>query len=193
MGFPITDGSVRTKNNFIVMTGGPGSGKTTLLKRLSGMGYRYVEESGRRIIRERKGLGLPARPEPEEFARQMFRLDSNNYLGNMQSEDILFFDRSFMDSAWLLAGTDSFSEKIREAIRLNRFCRHVFMIPPWQDIYCNDNERDQTYAESVAVYEGLYKWYELNGYTLVLVPRVSVDERIQFILQEVRWGFGSSC
>jgi hypothetical protein len=39
-----------------------------------------------------------------------------------------------------------------------RFHRPVFVLPPWEAIYTNDAERDQTYAEAVVVYEKLLRW-----------------------------------
>lgn len=65
------------------------------------------------------------------------------------------------------------------------FHRPVFILPPWEAIYANDAERDQTYAEAVAVYEKILRWYGLCGYDLHEVPRLPVTERAKHVLRVV--------
>ncbi|WP_201496038.1 AAA family ATPase, partial [Rubrivivax sp. A210] len=55
----------------IVITGGPGAGKTTLLAELATRGYETVSESAREVITERLARGLPPRPDPATFAREI--------------------------------------------------------------------------------------------------------------------------
>jgi len=176
-----------TKNNFIVISGGPGGGKTSLLESLSKNGYKYIRESGRVIIRERIRKGLSPRPSPEEFARQMFQMDYENFINHADILDILFFDRSFLDSAFLIhqSGGKFFNE-IRDSLITNRFYTKVFMTPPWKEIYTVDSERDQTFDESVEIYEKLSHWYLTNGYELVTVPRLPVEMRVKMILDEIK-------
>jgi predicted ATPase len=175
------------KNNFIVISGGPGGGKTSLLESLSKNGYNYIRESGRTIIRERLRKGLSPRPAPEEFARQMFQMDYENFINHTDIPDILFFDRSFLDSAFLVHQSDKiFFDKIRHSLITSRFYTKVFMTPPWQEIYTVDSERDQTFDESVEIYEKLSHWYLTNGYDLVTVPRLPVEMRVKMILDEIK-------
>jgi predicted ATPase len=176
-----------TKNNFIIISGGPGGGKTTLLEALSKNGYNYIRESGRIIIRERKRKGLSPRPDPQEFARQMFRMDYENFINHADIPEILFFDRSFLDSAFLIHQSDEiFFDKIRDCLITSRFYTKVFMTPPWKEIYTVDSERDQTFDESVEIYEKLSHWYLTNGYEPVVVPRQPVEMRVRMILDEIK-------
>lgn len=174
------------KNNFIIVTGGPGGGKSTLLKALHGKGFNYVDESARCIIKERLAKGLALRPAPEEFARQIFDMDVEQYHKNTGNTGLLFFDRSFLDSAAMLheAGGAHFDE-IKEFVRAHRFFSKVYFTPPWQQIYTNDSERDQTFDDAVNVYKRLYNWYMLNGYTPVILPKISVERRVEFMLHEI--------
>ena len=48
-----------------------------------------------------------------------------------------------------------------------------------------DSERDQTFEESVAVFEGMKRWYGRWGYETVEVPRASVEVRVSFILEAI--------
>ena len=169
-----------------MITGGPGSGKTTLLEALSHNGFAYVSETGRHIIKERKRQGLSARPDPGTFARQMFQMDYDNFMAHLSRDELYFFDRSFFDSAFLIQQTDKIHfEKIRDILITNRFNRKVFFIPPWKEIYKTDSERDQTFEESISIYEMLYDWYLLSGYIPIVIPRLSVEKRIEFILNEI--------
>ncbi len=54
-----------TKHNFYVITGGPGGGKTCLLESLASMGYNYIHDTARQIIKERLAKGLTPRPDPK--------------------------------------------------------------------------------------------------------------------------------
>jgi predicted ATPase len=175
------------KNNFIVISGGPGGGKTSLLEALSKNGIGYIRESGRAIIRERIRTGLSPRPAPEAFARQMFQMDYENFINHTDISDILFFDRSFLDSAFLIHQSDGkFFDKIQDILISSRFYIKVFMTPPWKEIYTVDSERDQTFDESVEIYEKLSHWYLANGYELVTVPRLPVEMRVKMILDEIK-------
>jgi len=61
----------------------------------------------------------------------------------------------------------------------------VFLLPPWEDIYGTDSERDQTFEESIEVFEGMKSWYSQWGYKTLEVPRGTIDERGSFILQRL--------
>jgi predicted ATPase len=179
------------KNNFFIITGGPGGGKSSLLEKLSGQGYKHIAETGRQIIKERLHQGLSPRPEPIEFARQMFDKDMENFKINMAYTPLLFFDRSFLDSALLLSMADqNYFNGIREEMETHRCNRKVFITPPWKEIYRNDTERDQTYEEAIAVYNRLYAWYERNGYDLTIIPEDSIESRVNFVLSEVHKQYG---
>jgi predicted ATPase len=171
------------KKNFIVITGGPGGGKTTILDALREKGYDYLEESGRQIIRERKKMGLPPRPDPASFARQMFQMGMEKFIKNKEKPDVLFYDRSFLDSAMLIRKNDEiYFKKIIGIIDTHRFNNKIFMAPPWREIYTSDSERDQGFEEAVETYENLHVWYKLQGYEPLIIPIASVAKRVDFIL-----------
>jgi predicted ATPase len=54
------------------------------------------------------------------------------------------------------------------------------------DIYHTDAERDQSFAHAVAVDEQVRTWYTQWHYTIVEVPRRSVDERADFIQNTIQ-------
>jgi predicted ATPase len=169
-----------TKHNFYVITGGPGGGKTSLLECLASKGYPYVPETAREIIKERLSQGLSPRPDPRSFAEQIFNKDWMNFLSN--SASILFFDRSFMDSACLLFDADAEAyKKIRDTHVSSRYNNTVFITPPWREIYHNDTERDQSFDEAIRVYQRLENWYRMHGYDIAVLPKDTVENRAAFV------------
>jgi predicted ATPase len=63
-----------------------------------------------------------------------------------------------------------------------RYRRRVFVAPPWPEIYVNDAERKQDFAEAIRSYERVVDAYESCGYELVTLPKSTVDERVDFVL-----------
>jgi predicted ATPase len=175
------------KNNFFIITGGPGGGKTSVLQCLLSQGFNYIEETARQIIKERLLNRLSPRPEPKVFSTEMFTKDFDNYISNAIHSSTLFFDRSFVDSALLLFQSDEkIYDRINEILKANRYNKKVFIVPPWEEIYCQDNERDQTFEQAVTVYDQLYHWYKANDYDLVILPKDTIENRAKFIMTEIQ-------
>ena len=61
----------------------------------------------------------------------------------------------------------------------------VFVAPPWPAIFAQDAERKQTPDEAEWTYRALVGTYADYGYELVELPRVSVAERVEFVLKQV--------
>ena len=175
-----------TKNNFYVITGGPGGGKTSLLESLASKGYNYIPETARQIIKKRLSTGLTPRPDAKTFAREIFDHDIKNFISNSDLSSLLFFDRSFMDSASMLFDSDVDSyDKIRNTHLTNRYNNKVFITPPWQEIYRSDAERDQSFEQSIEVYQRLENWYREHGYDIVILPKDAIENRVKFILDQI--------
>lgn len=173
-------------NNYrFLFTGGPGVGKSTVLEALASMGYRVVPEAARQVIRRRLAQGWSPRPAPMAFAKQIFEQDKNQF-EMVDDEAVAFFDRGLVDAIGMLvhAGAISRLEGQRLAHRF-RYANSVFLFPPWEDIYTNDSERDQTFEEAVQVYQSCAQWHTTFGYSLIEVPKGTVSERVAFVLKRV--------
>jgi predicted ATPase len=168
----------------VILTGGPGAGKTTLLAELAAMGYTTVEESARAIIAERLVAGASRRPSLSTFAREILHRDIEKYLGHPRTSDWVFFDRGVIDALGLLQEVSPLPARELEAM-LSTYAFHpaVFILPPWEAIYANDAERDQSFAEAVNVHARLVRWYRSCGYVLHEVPRVPVPQRAKHVLR----------
>lgn len=170
----------------VAVTGGPGAGKTSLLEALKRRGYAVVSEVARAIIADRKANGLSARAAPIEFARAIVERDIDQYTSIRSGHVLVFFDRSLLDSLGMLAALGQLSDADRRRY-LEQYPYHAtaFILPPWREIYRTDLERDQTYEEAVRVYQSLRAWYIRCGYNVIDVPKRSIDERCQFVLESL--------
>src|SRR3954447_14370305 len=93
----------------VAVTGGPGVGKTSLLEGLRRRGYTIIPEVARAIIADRKARGLSPRPPLSEFAKTMLERDVAQYESTRLGNEIIFFDRSLLDSLGMLAQLDQLS------------------------------------------------------------------------------------
>jgi len=175
-------------NNFFVITGATGSGKTALIQELKKRGYRCVEEIARHIIQEQIKTGGDAVPwkNIQHFKELMLERFIQTY-AQEDSQEITFFDRDVLDLVAYdrLTRTKS-SQKLLTAVQNFSYNNRVFLIPPWKEIYHTDSERKQTYEEAVAAYENLVKVYTEYGRQLIEVPKMSVQERADFVISHVK-------
>lgn len=171
---------------FFVLTGGPGSGKSTLIQALEQAGYSTMGEAGRAIIQEQAAIGGRALPwvDPCLFAELMLSWDIRSYRVAQQASGAVFFDRGVVDVlGYLRLGNRPVPAHVEKAVDQFRYNRHVFIAPPWQDIFAQDQERKQDFKEAVRTYETVLRAYTDSGYDLVELPRRSVEMRVAFIVE----------
>jgi predicted ATPase len=184
-GFIDTENREMTNLRFVI-TGGPGGGKTTTLNALAERGYIYAPDSARAIIRERLACGLSPRLPLEQFGNGILQMDIARYRETSVTDHPVFFDGGIVGALCFLDQLNAISlGKAEEYVRSFPYNKVVIFMPPWEEIYRTDAERDQTFSESVQVFESLRKWYAWWGYETVEAPRATVDRRVNFILQTV--------
>jgi len=176
-------------HNLITLTGGPGSGKTSVLQALEKVGWCCVNEAGRFVIQqnlETLGDALPWQNKIA-FRDAMLQQDLLNYATHKHSEKTVFFDRGIIDVyGYSLLENLPLSTALLHACEKTRYHPCVFIFPPWEEIYCNDTERKQTFKEAIATYQKMQEAYMHWGYHLVEVPKVSIDQRIIFISETLK-------
>jgi predicted ATPase len=173
---------------FFVLTGGPGSGKSTLIDALARTGHAAMPEAGRAIIQEQVASNGHALPWADRamFAEKMLTRDANTYRAAREQRGLVFFDRGIPDVVGYLRLCGlRVPAHAREAATTLRY-DGVFILPPWPDIFTQDSERKQDFAEAVRTYDMLASTYADYGYAPVEVPRASIDERCRFILDRLR-------
>jgi predicted ATPase len=170
----------------VVVTGGPGAGKTALLGELSRLGYATVDDTPRAIIRSRRARGLSPRPPPLEFAEEVLRREIEQY--HLHGSDALtFFDRGVVDALWMVShAAPERSGELTAVAADHPYHPVAIFLPPWQEIYVNDEERDHPFSHAVHVYESLVAWYDACGYQVAPLPKVPVAERCRLLLSLLR-------
>jgi len=110
----------------------------------------------------------------EEFGWKMLDRDIAGYREARVTDRPVFFDRGIVDPLHFLDQQNAVTlEQTQAYLRSFPYNRVVFLMPPWEEIYSTDSERDQTFSESVQVCEGLRKWYSQWDYDVIEVPCAS--------------------
>lgn len=176
------------KNNYYVLTGGPGVGKTSLLNELQNRGYACIPEVARNIIREQVSTGGNALPwgSLRNYSDLMLEKSVQDYVKYQKETDILFFDRGIPDTYGYEKLIDlSLSLALKEAVKKYRYNKKVFILPFWEEIYQTDTERKQDLKEAKKTFEMMKSVYNELGYQCIEVPKISVEERADFVIGEV--------
>ena len=66
-------------------------------------------------------------------------------------------------------------------------CHHrVFVAPPWPAIYTTDPDRRHGLNEAIAEYDRLAAAYPSLGYHMLILPRISVAQRADLVLETLK-------
>lgn len=172
-------------NRFILISGCSGGGKSTLLVELKRRGYTIVDEPGRRVIadeRKNSGRALPW-VNLAAFVERTFELALQDLNRVKDDTGLVFFDRGLIDAA--VAREHITGRPVSNIDISNCYNRHVFLVPPWPQIYRNDEDRKHSFKEAKAEYERLLIAFDLLGYDIKVLPKTPVVERADLVLRQI--------
>tara|TARA_R110002074_G_scaffold5143_6_gene25293 strand:- start:14232 stop:14810 length:579 start_codon:yes stop_codon:yes gene_type:complete len=180
-------------NKRIVITGGPGTGKTVLISSLEENGFYCFHE----VIRSMTLDALNGKAVDELLVNPIDFVDDaksfNDELisarlkhftnGKNINQKHLFYDRGLPD---VIAYMNFFKQPIEK--RYNDLCLEnrydeVLILPPWEDIYVQDNERMENFEQACGIHEYLEKTYIDLGYKPIEVPFGTIENRLQFVVE----------
>lgn len=161
----------------VVITGGPGSGKTALIESLKSEGYSCFDEVSRAIIQQEN---IQTSFKDFDFESAVFKQRLEDF--KTAQDGLSFYDRSLVDGlAYMQLNQVKIPEHFQQMIQEHKYHTEVFIAPPWESIYQKDEERLEDYSEAICIYQELRKVYQANGYHLLELPKVSIEERLAFV------------
>lgn len=172
----------------IVFVGGPGSGKTTLIEALSNRGYVCYPEISRQVTIEAQKHGIEQLflKEPLLFSEMLLEGRIKQYRDALQEKEaVVFIDRGIPDVlAYMHYIGDSYPKTFDEACKKHLYSR-IFILPPWEEIYQSDNERYENFEQARLIHNHLVETYQKYGYSLIEVPKVDLELRVKFVLNNL--------
>lgn len=173
----------QTAQKRLILSGAPGTGKTTVINLLRQRGIACIDEPAREIIAEQRaieGQGVWDR-DTRLFIELLLSRSIKNYA--LASPTLTVFDRAIPDCIAYahLAGL-SLPHCITASMRY-RYDEEVVMFPPWEEIYCTDDERKMTFEATCRFHEMLVSAYEEVGYRVREVEKGSVEKRVDWVVE----------
>jgi predicted ATPase len=172
----------------IAIIGGPGTGKSTLISALEAEGYPCMHEISREVTlqAQKEGIDQLFLTKPLLFSQKLLegRLQQFRNAENF-SANYLFYDRGLPDVPIYMdyLGT-TYPEHFMETCYDNKYDK-VFLLPPWEAIYEQDNERYESFEIAETLYKFLKSGYQKFGYDPLEVPIGTVTERKRFIIDSL--------
>jgi len=170
-----------------IITGGPGAGKTSLLAGLRQLHYPCYAEASRQLIIEEKETGSGCLPwlDLPCFAKKVLQRMITAFETAVDPRPA-FFDRGIPDIvAYLKAAGLPVEDAFHRALEKYRYAPTIFLLPPWEEIYVQDSERWQTFAEAAFLADQIRTVYRQAGYHIIELPLGSVQERIVFMEKQL--------
>lgn len=172
-----------------MITGGPGSGKTTLINSLEQNGQTVLHEISREIIREaqKEGIEQLFLENPILFSEKLLEGRLKQYeMGDAYSNSFLFYDRGMPDVTSYMDYMDIHYPETFVQICTDKKYDTIFVLPPWKEIYIQDNERYESFGQAEKIFDFLKEGYKKYGYKVHEVPFATVNERMEYILEVLK-------
>ena len=171
-----------------IISGAPGTGKTTIINALKKKDQYCAEEISLELIDKQISIGGNILPCKNQIAFEN-KIAQKRYKQYLDSPEncICFFDRSSIDCiAYLNDNKLESTSQINQIIKNCIFNKTVFYTPIWEEIYKNDSERQESFDQSIKIDKHLKDSYIKFGYVLIEIPKLSVEERVKFILTQIK-------
>lgn len=174
----------------VVISGGSGVGKTETLLELCRQGQLVVGETARTLLQKPEYKGFPNNGQQQRYKFQLELAQKQRYREQYMSGwiDYVFFDRSILD---VLVFTKYLNVLglFGEDKKLFRFPDYykVFILEPLQK-YAKDGVRWENEKERNVLHKRCIDMYKNAGYEPVMVKEASVEDRVNFILTNIKGG-----
>ena len=173
----------------IVITGGPGTGKSTVILELEKREFKCMHEISREVtlMARKNGIEQLFLKDPMLFSKLLLEGRVQQFLkADKLKSDLVFFDRGIPDVfAYMNYLGVTYPDVFIEKSKKHMYNKTLFLMPPWKDIYITDNERYESFEQSLAIHNHLSTAYKGLGYDVIEVPFGTAKERADFILNQI--------
>lgn len=178
----------KVPKEIVVIIGGPGTGKTTVIDGLLKRGFCCYPEISREVTMEAKKQGIEQLflENPLLFSELLLEGRKKQFQSALSEQhQMVFLDRGIPDVlAYMHYIGDSYPAFFDAACREHLYTR-IFILPPWEEIYTSDDARYENFEQAKLICDHLTETYRNYGYSLIEVPKGTVDSRIDFILEKL--------
>lgn len=169
----------------VIITGAAGTGKTTLIDALRERGFNCLEEVSRNWINRQLSIQGDAVPwnNVKAFSDGCLK---ESYRVLEEEDEAAFCDRSPLDyHVHLLVRNETLDAATKTIPIQSQFETVVFYCPVWEAIYKQEPQRPEPFEHQLNV-DKVTRWvYRDAKFELVEVPKVSVSERVSFVLHHL--------
>ena len=173
-------------NNWYVITGGPSSGKTTLITELKKLGHKTIPEAARTIIDSALANGISIeelRSDEERFQHDIVRLKKETENANNKNT-LTFLDRGVQDTvAYMRYYNFDVDAQLVTLINKSSY-KKVFLLEPLP-VFEKDYARTEGKEFADKIHKLIHEVYRESSMEPILVPNVSIKERVKIILSNV--------
>ena len=175
---------IMERNLKVVITGGPGSGKSSLIAALKKKGHLCYEEFSRQLIDDGKKRGMENffLENPLAFSKGLIEERIAQYIAAHSlplnhPHPWVFFDRGIPDVIAYLNVMGEKSDSLDLNIKNYPYDRVVFL-PPWETIYCKDEQRMENFEQARVLSEALWNTYSKTSFPLFELNKGTLTERV---------------
>jgi predicted ATPase len=144
---------------------------------LRAAGFRCFDEPGRKVLVSGSD---EAKAQPEAFIDEMLMHSLRNY-EDAHGSRLAFYDRGLPDIVAYAYRFKVSPERCELEATTNKYEATVFVAPPWQEIFVNDEVRRASFDDYLLFHRSILNIYKKLGYSIRVLPKSSVQERVEFI------------
>ncbi|MFO8084316.1 MAG: ATP-binding protein [Desulfobacterales bacterium] len=172
------------KTQWIVITGAPCSGKSSVISSLEHKGFRVVHEVARAYIGDllKSGKTIEEIKSDELFFEREILFRKIKIEAGLPENETIFMDRGIPDSIGYFKSANLDIAEPLEKSRQVRYRKVFHFQPLWfeKDIVRIENEQMIRKLDTL-----LRQSYEMLAYSIVHVPVLPVEKRVDFILKNL--------